>query len=88
MSRKYKNEWTPDEDLIVSNGFVPHGRTSVETYNRREKLAKLGLCTRKNRREWTTEEINLLMKGEKPENHSFGSCEQKLRKLRNAEAKK
>lgn len=84
MSRRYKNEWTPDEDLIVANGFVPNGRTSVETYNRRKKLAKLGLCTRKNRKEWAPEEIELLLNGGKPENHSFGSCEQKLRELRKA----
>lgn len=88
MSRKYRNEWTPDEDLIVANGFVPNGRTSVETYNRRQKLARLGLCTRKNRREWTQEEIELLMKGGKPKNHSFGSCEQKLRELRKAGVEK
>ena len=31
-------EWTPDEDIIVANGFVQNGRTSVETYNRRNKL--------------------------------------------------
>ena len=84
MSRKYRNEWTPDEDLIVANGFVPNGRTSMETYNRRGKLAKLGLCNRKNRKEWTPEEIELLMKGEKPENHSFGSCAQKERELQKA----
>lgn len=84
MSRKYLNEWTQDEDLIVANGFVPNGRSSVETYNRREKLAKLGLCTRKNHKEWTPEEIELILNGEKPENHSFGSCEQKLRELRKA----
>lgn len=84
MSRKYKNEWTPDEDLIVANGFVPNGRTSVETYNRRKKLANLGLCTRKNRKEWTPEEIELLLNGEKPGTHSFGSCAMKLRELRKA----
>lgn len=82
MSRKYKKEWTPDEDIIVANGFVPNGRTSVETYNRRNKLANLGLCSRKNRKEWTTEEIELLMKGEKPGGHSFGSCAQKERELK------
>lgn len=84
MSRRYKNEWTPDEDLIVANGFVPNGRTSTEAYNRRSKLAKLGLCSRKNRKEWTTEELELLMKGEKPEGHSFGSCAQKERELKKA----
>ena len=84
MSRKYKKEWTPDEDIIVANGFVPKGRTSVETYNRRNKLASLGLCTRKNRKEWTPEEIELLMNGEKPEGHSFGSCAQKERELKKA----
>ena len=88
MSRKYKKEWTPDEDIIVSNGFVPNGRTSVETYNRRNKLASLGLCTRKNRKEWSTEEIELLMKGNKPEGHSFGSCAQKERELKKAEKMK
>ena len=84
MSRKYKKEWTPDEDLIVANGFVPNGRTSVETYDRRQKLSGLGLCSRKNRKEWTTEEIELIMKGEKPEGHSFGSCAQKERELKKA----
>lgn len=88
MSRKYKKEWTPAEDIIVANGFVPKGRTSVETYNRRKKLANLGLCSRKNRKEWTTEEIELLMKGKKPEGRSFGSCEQKLRELQKADKMK
>lgn len=88
MSRKYKKEWTPDEDIIVAKGFVPNGRTSMETYNRRNKLASLGLCSRKNRKEWTTEEIELLMKGEKPGGHSFGSCAQKERELKKAEKMK
>lgn len=84
MGRKYKKEWTQDEDIIVAKGFVPNGRTSVETYNRRNKLANLGLCSRKNRNEWTPEEIELIMKGEKPEGHSFGSCAQKERELKKA----
>lgn len=88
MSRKYKNEWTPDEDIIVANGFVPNGRTSVETYNRRKKLSNLGLCSRRNRKEWMPEEIELLMKGEKPVGHSFGSCAQKERELQKAEKMK
>lgn len=82
MSRKYKNEWTPDEDLIVVNGFVPKSRTSIEAYNRRAKLQKLGLCSRRNRKGWTQEEIELLISGVKPEAHSFGSCAQKELELK------